>query len=85
MAGLVVGHCRTHIGVLNAESAAEPTALLGHRQVDQGHASDVTQQIVGTITKVQQPLAVARRVIRHPVREICADVSDPENVDEELG
>ena len=85
VAGLVVGHCRTHIGVLNAESAAEPAALLGHRQVDQGHAFDVTQQLVGTITKVQQPLAVAGRVIRHPMREICADVSDPENVDEELG
>ena len=45
---------------------------LGHRQVDQGHAFDVTQQLVGTITKVQQPLAVAGRVIRHPMREVCA-------------
>ena len=47
-------------------------------KLDQVDAPHLPQQPLGRIADPEHPLRVAGRVERHPVREVGADVLDPE-------
>src|SRR5581483_3003922 len=81
---LVREHGRRDLRVLDREHAAEAAALLGARQLDELDVAHRAKQAQRPVAEAKPAEAVAGRVIRHAVREGCADVLHAEPVDEEL-
>jgi hypothetical protein len=71
-------------GFFTREGAAEPAARLRLWQLYQVDPAHLAEQAQRPVADPQQPQGVAGRVVGHPVREVDADVGDPEHVDQEL-
>jgi hypothetical protein len=84
VAHLVGEHGGGDVGVLHREGAAEPAARLRLWQLHQVDPAHLAEQAQRPVADPQQPQGVAGRVVGHPVREVGADVGDPEHVDQEL-
>ena len=91
-----LGPVTTHAATLSASMAVEVSAFFrANVPPKPQHSSarssstrsipcDRAQQAQRLVPDPQDPQRVAGRVVRHPVREVRADVGDPQHVDQEL-
>ena len=69
-------------GVLDRERSAETATGVGHRQLLEGEAVYLTQQLQRLVADPQHPQRMAGGVVGHPMRITRADIADTQNVDQ---